>query len=170
MSKFKPDMYYKDIFDVNYKLLKEKGIKVLIFDLDNTIIGADEEIPSDEVTSLFKKLVNDFVVFIASNNVKERVRKIGKHLGVHSFYSVIKPTKRIKKLLLNKYDVPMEEVAIIGDQIITDIFMGHRLNMHTILVDPMGKDMKVTYLNRFLEDKLMKRIKVQRGDYYDKTL
>ena len=168
MSKFRPKMYCKSIFDINYDLLKEKGIKVLIFDLDNTIITVDQEVPSDKVLTLFKKLENDFEVFIASNNVKERVRRIGNYLGVHGFYSVTKPTKKIRRLLLNKYDVSMDKVAIIGDQIVTDIFMGNRLHMYTVLVDPMGeRDLKITYFNRFLEKNIMKIIKFKRGEYYD---
>ena len=38
MSKLIPNMYAKDIFKINYKKLKEKNIKVLLFDFDNTII------------------------------------------------------------------------------------------------------------------------------------
>ena len=171
MSKFKPKMYFKNIFDINYDKLKKLNIKVLIFDSDNTIITYDEELPSDKVVKLIRKLSNDFKIFIASNNHKERVRKIGKYLGVHGFYSVVKPTKKLRKLLLKKYEVEMNEVAIIGDQIVTDIFMGNRLNMLTVLVDPLGeKDLKITYFNRWLEKKIMKRIKIYRGEYYDEVL
>ena len=49
--------------------------------------------------------------------------------------------------------------------------MGNRLNMHTILVDPLGKkDLKITFFNRWLEERIMKRIKVKRGEYYEETL
>ena len=40
MEKFIPDMYQKNIYDINYDLLKKKGIKCLLFDLDNTIVPA----------------------------------------------------------------------------------------------------------------------------------
>ena len=171
MKKFKPEMYYKSIFDINYDLLKEKGIKVLIIDLDNTIVLVDEDEPNAKVKELFSKLTKKFTVFIASNNHKERVRKIGDKLNVHAFYLVKKPSKKIKTLLLKKCSVKMDEVAIIGDQIMTDILMGNRLGTHTILVDPMGeKDLKVTFFNRWMEKKVLKRIKLKRGDYYDKVL
>lgn len=171
MGVFKPKSYYKSIFDINYDQLKKKNIKVIIFDLDNTIITVDEELPNDKIKSLFKKLSNDFKIFIASNNKKERVRRIGKYMDVHAFYSVVKPTKKIRKLLLNKYDVKMNEVAIIGDQVVTDIFMGNRLNMYTILVDPLGeKDLKITYFNRWLERRIIKIIKLKRGEYYEEVL
>ena len=168
MKVFKPKSYYKSIFDVNYNLLKKKNIKVIIFDLDNTIITVDEDYPNEEIKKLFEKLNKDFKIFIASNNKKERVRRIGKYMNVHAFYSVTKPTKKIRKLLLKKYDVKMDEVAIIGDQVVTDIFMGNRLKMYTILVDPLGeKDLKITFFNRCAEKIVMKRIKLKRGEYYD---
>ncbi len=171
MKVFKPKSYYKSIFDVNYDLLKKKKIKVIIFDLDNTIITVDEELPNEKIKKLFEKLSNDFKIFIASNNKKERVRRIGKYMNVHAFYSVTKPTKKIRKLLLKKYDVKMDEVAIIGDQVVTDIFMGNRLKMYTILVDPLGeKDLKITYFNRWLERRIIKIIKLKRGEYYEEVL
>ena len=168
MGKFKPEMYCQSIFTINYNLLKEKNIKVLIFDLDNTIINAYSSMPDDDVVKLFAELRQEFQVFIASNNKKGRVRSIGKYLGVHAFYTVFKPTIRIKKLLLRKVQVNMQEVAIIGDQIITDILMGNRLHMYTILVDPLGnKDLKITWLNRFVEKRIMKKINLFRGNYYE---
>lgn len=168
MSKFKPLMYYKSIFDINYDLLKKNNIKVLIFDLDNTIVLVDEKEPNDKVIDLLNKLKNDFKIFIASNNYKDRVRNIGDKLGVHAFYLIRKPSKKLKKLLLKKCTVEMSEVVIIGDQIMTDIYMGNRLGMRTILVDPMGeKDLKITFFNRLMEKIVLKRINVKRGNYYE---
>ena len=168
MGKFKPEMYFKSIFDIKYNLLKEKGIKVLIFDLDNTIVLVNESIPNNKVIDLFSKLNKDFKIFIASNNYKDRVRKVGDALGVHAFYLVRKPSGKIKKLLLKKCTVEMNEVAVIGDQIMTDINMGNRLGMHTILVDPMGeKDLKITFFNRCAEKIILKFIKLKRGNYYE---
>ena len=65
----------------------------------------------------------------------------------------------------------MNNVAIIGDQIMTDINMGNRLGMKTILVDPLGeKDLKITFFNRLMEKIVLKRIKVKRGEYYEEIL
>ena len=170
MNKLRPMMYYQSIFTVNYDLLLSHGIKTLIFDLDNTILGTKEDYPNKEVIDLFKKLCKSFQVFIASNNVKKRVQNVGNSLGVHGFYNVLKPSKRIQRLL-SKYQVNMNEVAIIGDQIVTDIFMGNRLNMTTVLVDPItDSDLKITYFNRFLEKRIMKRIKLKKGEYYEQNL
>ena len=44
MFKFKPDMYKKDIYEINYEKLQDLGIKYLFFDLDNTIITYKENL------------------------------------------------------------------------------------------------------------------------------
>ncbi len=65
----------------------------------------------------------------------------------------------------------MREVAIIGDQIVTDIFMGNRLHMYTVLIDPMAnKDLRITYFNRWLERRILKIIRLKRGEYYEEVL
>ena len=43
MKLYKPKWYQKSIYDIDYHKLKEKGIKYLIFDLDNTLGKIDEE-------------------------------------------------------------------------------------------------------------------------------
>ena len=167
MSKFKPLEYKKNIFDINYDNLKKKKIKLIVFDLDNTILEVDKDLPSEKVKSFINKLQKDFIIVIASNNVKERVRKVSEYLGCDNLYSIGKPSKKIKKFIDKRYHIAMINTAIIGDQIVTDILMGNRLSMYTILIDPIGeKDLKVTYLNSWLEKKILKMIKLKRGEYY----
>ena len=74
--KYIPKMYQKSIFDISYDKLKEKGIKCLVFDLDNTLGLIDQELPNSDVVELFNKLKKDFDLYILSNNSKtERVDK-----------------------------------------------------------------------------------------------
>ena len=169
MSIFKPKMYKKNIFDIDYKYLKNNGVELIIFDLDNTILEIDKELPNEKIKILIKKLSKGFKIVIASNNVKERVSKVADYLECDHLYSIGKPTKKIKKFIDKRYGVKMNNTAIIGDQVVTDILMGNRLGMFTILIDPIGeKDLKVTYLNRWLEKRIMKIIKFKRGNYYEK--
>ena len=167
MKVFKPKEYYKSIFDINYSKLKKNNIKLIIFDLDNTILEVDKDLPKKEVKDLITKLKKDFIVVVASNNVKQRVRKVSEYLECDNLYSIGKPSKKIKKFIDKRYGIDTLNCTIIGDQIVTDIFMGNRLSMHTILIDPIAsKDLKVTYFNRFLEKIILKIIKLKRGDYY----
>ena len=47
-NKLKPTRYYKDIYSINYELLKQENIKYLLFDLDNTIGDSREKTPSEK--------------------------------------------------------------------------------------------------------------------------
>lgn len=167
MSKFKPIWYQRSVFDINYDLLKKKGLKLIIFDLDNTISKIGEKTPSNKVKELFNKLSKDFEIIIASNSHKRRVETFCKDLNCFYFANMLKPTKKLYRKVLNSKFIKKEEMCIIGDQLMTDMLLGNRLKIMTILVDPMGKkDLKITSLNRVLEKKIMKRIKIKRGEYY----
>jgi HAD superfamily phosphatase (TIGR01668 family) len=168
MSVFKPLMYQKSILNINYSKLKKKGIEMLIFDLDNTVLMVGEDLPEKEVVDLFQKLNKDFKVVIASNNIQRKVKRIADYLQCDYLYSMMKPTKKIKKYLDKRYKLNGDKVAIIGDQVVTDIFVGNRLGLHTILVDPLSDtDYKITFFNRFLEKRIMKRMKFKKGEYYE---
>ena len=45
---FVPKMYKKNIFEINYEKLKEKGIKCIIFDLNNTLANVRKKEVSSE--------------------------------------------------------------------------------------------------------------------------
>ena len=73
MGLFKPKIYQKTIFDINYKELKQSGIKCLIYDLDNTLGLISHKNCPDEAKELINKLKKDFIVVISSNNTKKRL-------------------------------------------------------------------------------------------------
>lgn len=162
-------MYKKDIFSINYSLLKEKGIDILIFDLDNTISFIDEKIPSLEVQKIINDLSKKFTIIIASNNTYNRVKIFCKNLNCDFIASSLKPFKKVARIVKKKYSIPLSKVAIVGDQLVTDIFLGNRTGMYTILVDPKGiKDLKVTNFNRFIEKHIKNGINFKKGVYYEK--
>ena len=170
MSLFKPLMYKKSIFDINYDKLKKRNIKIIVMDLDNTIATVKEQVAKKEVKELFNKLSKEFKLVIASNNFKKRVTLMCNNLPCDYFYNLFKPSKKLKRLLISKYHVNMNEVCIIGDQIVTDIFLANRIGALSVLVDPLGeKDLKITSLNRFIEKRIIKRINFKKGEYYDEV-
>ena len=167
MKVFKPKMYKRSIYDINYEDLKNKNVKVIIFDLDNTLIGIDEE-PDNKLIKFIERLKKSFKIIVASNNTKERVKKVCDKINCDYLYSILKPTKLLKKYFNKKVNNSFSETVIIGDQIVTDIFLGNRLGIYTILVDPKKeKDLKITKLNRILEKRIMKNLRIKRGEYYE---
>lgn len=168
MNKFIPKMYKKDIYSINYELLKKKNIKLIAFDLDNTIGLINQEKPNMEAIRLVKKIQKDFDILIVSNNFKKRVEKFTKDFGCDYYSFALKPLKFTKRFIHKKYHYNMNEVSLVGDQLVTDIFGANRAGMYSILVDPISdKDLKITSLNRFLEKRIIKKIKFKKGEYYE---
>ena len=145
MEKYVPDMYKKSIYEIDYSKLKEIGIKCLLFDLDNTIVPYNEKIPSEETVTLFNKL---------------RVKPIGDILNVEVFGNAKKPFIKNYYKVLNMYKFTENEVAIIGDQMLTDIVGGNKVGITTILVEPIiNKDPIWTKPNRIRERRIMKKLR-----------
>ena len=173
MDKFIPDMYQKSIYHIDYDKLWEDGIRCILFDLDNTCVPYVEKVPSKKLISLFDSLKDmGFKVIIFSNASKKRLEPFKNELLVDCSYSSKKPSKRKFLKVLKMFNFDLSEVAIIGDQLFTDIFGGNRIGIKTILVNPMSdKDMPITKIFRFLEKiqyrKMSKRGILILGKYYE---
>ena len=172
MHKFKPTMYRKNIFEIDYKKLKELGITCLVFDLDNTLgLISEKECPR-KTKKLIKELQEDFLVLISSNNTGERLKPYLEDLGVGGVAWSMKPSTRGLRKIKKDYKLKKKEMVMIGDQMVTDVFAGNRFRIMTILVDPLGeKDLKITGLNRKIESAIIKhyvkRNVFERGKYYE---
>ena len=167
----KPDMYKKSIYDINYEKLKEKNIKYLFFDLDNTIIEYNKNHIDDVALNLFKSLENNgFKCIIFSNISYKKLCKIDNMMNIEIHYSSMKPLKKEYKKVLEKYN--KDECAFIGDQMMTDVLGAKRNDLFVILVDrisyiePFG-----TKIFRFFEKIILRKLKrkniLVRGCYYD---
>lgn len=167
MKKFIPKMYQQSIYNINYPKLKEKGLKLLIFDLDNTIGSVQEDVINKRTADFLNKLASDFTIVIASNSKEERVKKFCSPVNFYYVSFALKPTSKSFMKIKKKYHISYQEMAMIGDQIITDIFGANCLNIYTILVDPINNDLKITSLNRKLEEIINKKNKLIRGNYYE---
>lgn len=170
--KYLPDIYKKNIFDINYDKLKKKDIKCLIFDLDNTLVLIDNDKVDDKVKELITKLKKNFIIIIVSNSPFKRVSVFGMDLGVDYYFSALKPTIRTLKKIKSKYNLESKNIAIIGDQFITDMGYGYKGHITKIFVDPLAKkDLKITNFNRYLEEKIMNKYSknnlFKKGKYYE---
>ena len=164
---YEPKCYYKDIYSVNYNRLKKLGIKLLIFDLDNTLGLIKDKVMPKKSKELITKLKNDFKIVVASNNFKRRVNLSVDNLCDYVSMS-LKPTKRLVRVINKRYNFSNNEICIIGDQLVTDIKLGNKVGYYTILTDPLGEDGKVSLLNRLNEKKVKEEIHLKDGEYFEK--
>ena len=135
-----PDIYLKKVEDITPELLTEKKIKALILDVDNTLIDMKEQVSETIVQWAMNLRGHGFKLYILSNtNKKEKVKAVANKLGIPYKNFAKKPLKsgflKVKEELKEKE----EQIAVVGDQIFTDIIGGNRCNMFTILVDPIDE-------------------------------
>ena len=153
-----PKEYLSSVKDISLELLNKYNIKGLILDVDNTLINLDRKMP-EGVSDWAKNLKNNGIkICILSNSHKiDKVGAVAKILNVPYIFFGKKPLKsgflRAKDIL--KLD--NENIAVVGDQIFTDIIGANRCNMFSILVKPIEeKDYLITRMKRPIEKLIIK--------------
>jgi HAD superfamily phosphatase (TIGR01668 family) len=162
LKRFIPDMKVGSIYDIDLDALRQRGIKGIITDLDNTLVGAKEPSATPELLAWLKELDrNGFRVVIVSNNRLPRVEAFAKPLGMPFIHQARKPSNRSFLAALSLLKLPREQVVMVGDQLLTDVLGGKRLGLYTILVKPIAPQDEglPTRINRQLEKLLAKLIK-----------
>jgi HAD superfamily phosphatase (TIGR01668 family) len=133
---FKPDYRVKDLFSIDWKSFKAKGIKFVFLDIDNTLAehGARQ---ADEYAKEAVDLIRSFElpICILSNALSDRIADYAKSLDVDYMTQANKPG--IKKILkkLAELDLQPDQTLMIGDQVFTDIWAGKRAGCVTIMVE-----------------------------------
>lgn len=173
MNIFIPDIYAKNIYAIDYNKLKERSIKCIIFDLDNTIVPIKVNEPDHKIKELLAKLDDlGFKVIIMSNSHKKRLTPFKEGLNVDTAYSSMKPLKRKYKKIMKLYGYKEDEIACIGDQLLTDIAGANRMGFTSIFVEKLAdEDLFFTRINRFFERKILRSLNkkgvYEKGKYYD---
>lgn len=135
----KPDYNVKTVYEVNYDELKNKGVKILIFDLDSTVMKSKTGVFTQATIQLFKNLAKDFMLAIASNNKNiEYINKVREQVDFTVLGHANKPNPSVIKDLLTENALKSEEAVVIGDRPLTDILVGKLLGAKTVLVDSIS--------------------------------
>lgn len=159
MERLRPDIYKNQIGDISFEHLKDNGIKLLLIDMDNTVLKYKEHNIDVEVGKIIEKLKKDFQVLLFSNGSKHRVKQISETISIPYVSLAFKPCKRKFLKVFKEYKVEPCEVAIIGDQLLTDIKGGNRAGITTVLVSPLSEEENFfTRLNRRREQKIFKKM------------
>lgn len=135
MNRFIPDLFLDAVFDLDLDDMRQRKIRAIIFDIDNTLVTYDDAVAPQAVKDWFQILHGKgFQSYIISNNNEIRVKRFADSLDIPYFYKALKPRKRYLKKACQNMGVLPEETALMGDQLITDIYGGNRMGMYTILV------------------------------------
>ncbi|MEI7885188.1 MAG: YqeG family HAD IIIA-type phosphatase [Clostridia bacterium] len=154
-----PDFSFLTLEQIPLTLLVQEKIKALILDLDNTITLWNFMEVSQQVTNWIGSVKQaDIAVYIISNNSAKRVEPVARLLALPYIYFANKPSIKGLLKVQDQLELASEQIAMIGDQIFTDILAGKRAGFRTILLAPLGKhEFFGTKISR-LGEKILKRI------------
>ena len=163
-KRFYPHTTAENVFELDREFYTSRGIKGVIFDIDNTLVTADTQTPPKEILEYFSFLENMGIkIAIVSNNYPERVESFCKALPYIYIARAWKPFKKNLKKVKKEFGLSSDEICLVGDQIFTDIYGGLRMKFHTVLVTAVGEnETKFVAFKRIFEKAVM-------DEYYKNT-
>ncbi|MCL2030808.1 MAG: YqeG family HAD IIIA-type phosphatase [Oscillospiraceae bacterium] len=131
----RPDAALRDIFALTAEWLRERGLRAVILDVDNTLGGYTRRRPEPRVGDHLRALAQaGIAVSVVSNAAEKRVRRYA--FGFPCIARSGKPDPAALLDMARRLGVEPRETAMVGDQLLTDIAAGKRAGMVTVWVEP----------------------------------
>ena len=119
---FYPRQHLHSIFNLDPEHLRHLGIKGIITDMDNTLVPWNDRSVYPRLSRWLKNLQDKgFLLYIISNSTPRRGKKLAGELGIPAIWYAIKPRRRAFRRAIKEMGLSPSQVAVIGDQIFTDI-------------------------------------------------
>ena len=117
-----PNLYLKKVEDITIEMLMKNKIKLLILDVDNTLIDYYKNLSEDVIKWAKEMRGQGIKLYILSNtNDKQKVEKVSQKLEIPYKQFAMKPLKKGFKSIEKEVKIKPENIAVVGDQIFTDI-------------------------------------------------
>ena len=125
-----PKLYLNNVKEITIELLKQNNIKGLILDVDNTLINLEKQLLEgcEEWCNNLKQQGIKMCILSNTNKVHKVKKVAAQKPRKQGFY-------KAQKLL----NLKPEEIAVVGDQVFTDVLGANRCNMFSILTKPLAK-------------------------------
>ena len=152
LKSFYPDEYVDSSYDIDYAGLYGRGIRGLLFDIDNTLVphGKPE---TEEAVALFGRLhTMGFETCLISNNQKPRVEPFAKAMETRYICNAHKPSVKNYRRAMEEMGTDESSTVFVGDQLFTDVYGAKRSGIYSILVRPIHPKEEIQIvLKRYLE-------------------
>ncbi|MEA5451036.1 YqeG family HAD IIIA-type phosphatase [Leptolyngbya sp. CCNP1308] len=127
-----------NVLAISPELLARHNVKGLILDVDDTLVPLRQAETNPDLAHWMQQMKAVATVWLVSNNVNaHRISRIAALFDVPYLTSAGKPSGRKLKLALAAMNLPVDQVAMVGDRLFTDVLAGNRVGLFTILVNPM---------------------------------
>ncbi len=149
---FYPDEWLDSAYVIPYENFYKKGIRGIIFDIDNTLVPHGK--PADEraIELFFKLRQMGFHTCLLSNNKEARVAPFADQVASDYIYKGGKPKKVGYRKAMQKMGTKTSSTIFVGDQLFTDVYGARRTGIYSILVKPINPKEEIQIvLKRYLE-------------------
>ena len=135
-----PDFIYKGVPAINLKELKDKGVKGILLDLDNTLINYERKLSQEVVDWVNKAKSEGFKICILSNSNKlDKIIPVAQKLELEYISFAKKPAKAGYLKASELLGLELKSLAMVGDQVFTDVVGANRLGITSVYVEPIDK-------------------------------
>ena len=132
---FLPTLMTDQLPEVTPQLLRERDIRLVMLDFDNTIVPYTTNVPTEEMERWLRQMAaSEFSVCVVSNSRKDRVKKFCAQYGIDCITHARKPFPDGIRRCLDRYQIPAQNALLVGDQIYTDTLGGNLCGVQTLLV------------------------------------
>ena len=152
LEPFYPKHYVSSAYVIPYRQLYEKGIRGVIFDVDNTLVPHDE--PADErARNLFQEFhAMGMETCLLSNNREPRVAAFAGCVGTKYIYKGGKPSVKGYLKAMELMGTEKDTTICVGDQLCTDVYGANRTGICSYLVKPIHPKEEIQIVvKRYLE-------------------
>ena len=138
MKILQPDILLHRVTDITPQLLRELCVRGLVLDVDNTLAMDRAQAPLPGLEQWIGEMkAGGISLTILSNNSAARVSPFAGRLGLPFVSRAAKPLCFGYLRAARSLSLPRREVAIVGDQVFTDILGGNLAGLRSILVEPI---------------------------------
>lgn len=134
----RPTSFAPRVHDISLDALEADGLRGIIVDLDNTLVGYRHAAPDEEVAQwVHAAVARGFRVVVVTNNATPWAHEVASDLGVPCIARAGKPSPRGFLKALESLGTDKHATVVVGDQVFTDVLGAKLFGMKVILTEPI---------------------------------
>ena len=135
-----PHRLFAHYTEITPEYLREKGITLLLSDLDFTLAPKSVRRPTEELRAWIAQLKAAEIGFVIVSNNRSgvRVTEFCADLGVPYQGHAGKPSTRGLKAAMARANTDRAHTAMLGDKLLTDMLAANRAGVLALMVEPLG--------------------------------